>query len=107
MRKAILILLAVAFALVSMSEVKAQGKKKGKEPQLAICKRGKLIFEDDFSGKELEWAVSFGDWRIEKKALVTKSKGNAQINPGISRPFIGVPNAVFEYRAISPLKGNM
>ena len=65
--------LSLALVLVISLEAKAQGKaKKGKEPELAISKRGKLIFEDDFSGDDLQWKADRGDWKIVKKTLVIK-----------------------------------
>ncbi|MEW6356145.1 MAG: hypothetical protein AB1696_07475 [Planctomycetota bacterium] len=100
--------LSVALLLSASMIAEAQSKKKGKEPELAICKRGNLIFEDDFSGKEVEWNVTGGEWKIEKNSLVTRSKGTVANKdyPSICRPFAEVPNVVFEFRVLLPMKGS-
>ncbi|MEW6358678.1 MAG: hypothetical protein AB1696_20250, partial [Planctomycetota bacterium] len=129
--------LSVAIVLSVSTTAEAQSKKKGKEPELAISKRGNLIFgarcpnvvagfslrdsgshgqtaqakacgyrsflpvrdlgnrpfEDDFSGKELEWSVLSGEWKIEKKALMTRFKSTSSEDcPRIFRPFVGTQN---------------
>ncbi|MEW6358090.1 MAG: hypothetical protein AB1696_17275 [Planctomycetota bacterium] len=97
--------LSAAVALSVSMNAEAQSKKKGKEPELAICKRGNLIFEDDFSGKDLEWSVLSGEWKIEKKALMTRFKSTSSEDcPRIFRPFVGTQNVTFEFRTILPAK---
>ncbi|MFZ5501397.1 MAG: hypothetical protein ACOY58_05750 [Candidatus Micrarchaeota archaeon] len=97
--------LSVAVVLSVSMNAEAQRKKKDKEPELAICKRGKLIFEDDFSGKELDWIPSRdgkqrGEWKIVRKTLMTESGGPDYLH--IYRPFGRVCDAVFDLRVLAP-----
>ncbi|MEW6358051.1 MAG: hypothetical protein AB1696_17080 [Planctomycetota bacterium] len=73
MRKAFAVFLCVAFGFAGVSDVKAQSKKKGKEIPTQICERGKLIFEDDFSGKEILWLFNDASpWKLAGGKLVSK-----------------------------------
>ncbi|MEW6357291.1 MAG: hypothetical protein AB1696_13255 [Planctomycetota bacterium] len=65
--------LCITFALITPYDAQAQSKKKAKEPELAISKRGNLIFEDDFSEKELKWRLlqETCSWKITKGKLVS------------------------------------
>ncbi|MEW6357922.1 MAG: hypothetical protein AB1696_16430 [Planctomycetota bacterium] len=81
-------------------DANAQSKKKGKEPELAISKRGNLIFEDDFSGKELEWVQTDGEWRIFRDALVPKLAKEGVKYAGTEHPFDKTANIVIQLRAL-------
>jgi len=96
-------ILACLFLLVGLpGEIAARKKKKSKQKPL-FCRRGRLIFEDDFSGKELDWTFNAQhcEWKIVKGALVTRSVGGkAQLS--VERAFPAVDNAVFELRIFLP-----
>ena len=86
--------------MVAATDVAA--KKKRKEIPTQICKRGKLIFEDDFSKKEMNWTFdeSTCSWKVQKGALVTNSVKQARI----SRKFNPIRNFVWEARFVLPPK---
>ncbi|MEW6360183.1 MAG: hypothetical protein AB1696_27865 [Planctomycetota bacterium] len=71
--------------------------------ETVLCKRGKLILEDDFSGKNLLWTFDPDKchWAIAEKALVTESTGD-KVALSIERPITPVANAVFEMRVFLP-----
>ncbi|MEW6355615.1 MAG: hypothetical protein AB1696_04760 [Planctomycetota bacterium] len=98
----------VTLALTASYDAQAQSKKKGKEPELAISKRGKLIFEDDFSGKELLWNFDANrcKWEIVKKAALTKSKGTSG-DTKIERAYTQTSDVIFEFKTLLPLSGDL
>ena len=102
MKRAIILYLALAFLATDRVEAR---KKKGLEPK--ISKRGELLFEDDFSEKELLWTFDSkaGEWRIVRKALVTKSirgQGEGYTYSTIQRQFTPTENVMVEMKAILP-----
>ncbi|MEW6356521.1 MAG: hypothetical protein AB1696_09355 [Planctomycetota bacterium] len=97
--------LSVAMVLSASMIAEAQSKKKGKEPELAISKRGKLIFEDDFSGKDFLW--SFDEtkcqWKTIKGSLATKSSGvGAQLQ--VRTAFPSVKEFILEFKIWLPMQ---
>lgn len=101
MRGVVAVVLGVWLA-ISLAE--AAGKK-DKEIPAQICKRGKLIFEDDFSGKELLWNFDSNkcEWKIVKGALATKSTGQ-KVAISVRRDFMPVQDAVAELRILMPIE---
>ncbi|MEW6357846.1 MAG: hypothetical protein AB1696_16045 [Planctomycetota bacterium] len=95
--------LSVAMILSASMIAEAQRKKKDKEPDLAICKRGNLIFEDDFSKKELKW--SFDQlkckWEIVKGSMATKSFGQPA-DVQVMVPISPVKDFVFDCKVWVP-----
>lgn len=93
----------VTLAFMNSYDAEARGKKKGKEPELAISKRGKLIFEDDFSGKDLEWNFEAGgEWKVVKGRLVRELNNPAGAGSAF-RSFPPVEDAIFEIKVYMPL----
>ncbi|MEW6360472.1 MAG: hypothetical protein AB1696_29345 [Planctomycetota bacterium] len=94
--------MCVTIALLATYDSAAQGKKKGKEPELAISKRGNLIFEDDFEGKELEWKFDAGgEWKIVKKSLTRELDHPSNLGCAF-RTFPPVKDAIFELKVHMP-----
>jgi hypothetical protein len=88
------------------SDACAQTRKREALP--GIAKRGKLLFEDDFSEKDLLWTFdpSAGEWAIAKKTLVTKSirgPGKGIQWSGVERKFTPTENVMVELRAFLPV----
>jgi hypothetical protein len=78
-----------------------------KETLPGIANRGKVLFEDDFSEKDLLWAFdpSAGEWTIVKKTLVTKSirgPGEGFTWSGVERKFTPTENVRVELKALLP-----
>ena len=95
-------MLCLVLAVLIASPAHARGKKKGMEPK--ICKRGKLIFEDDFSGRELLWTINHPDscqWKVVKRALVTESVGSGA-KMSITRAFAPAKDIIIELRMLIP-----
>ena len=76
-----------------------------KDIEPVISKRGKLIFEDDFSGEELEWVVEKGEWKIVNEALATESIGNAAAPIVVKRAFTSVKSVIVQLRVYVPTVG--
>ncbi|MEW6358456.1 MAG: hypothetical protein AB1696_19135 [Planctomycetota bacterium] len=108
--KRVMTVLGLSVAMVLSASIKtgAQSKKKGKGPELAICKRGKLIFEDDFSGKDLMWTYKPDkcDWKVMKGMLATKSTGE-HFEIGIQQSLAPLSDAVSEFRLFLPTPGGV
>ncbi|MEW6360427.1 MAG: hypothetical protein AB1696_29120 [Planctomycetota bacterium] len=103
-----LVALSVALVLSASMIAEAQSKKKGKEPELAICKRGKLIFEDDFSEKDILWKFDEKecDYRIIKEALATKSKcGGSKTT--LMREITPMLDVIIEIKAFLPTNAHI
>lgn len=99
-------LVGVAIAWCMCSEICAQSRKRRDTPP-GIAERGKLLFEDDFSEKELLWTfdAEAGEWGIAKKALVTRSirgEGQGYTWSSIGRHFTPTDNVILEMRALVP-----
>ena len=102
MNRALLVLFVCSLLTLTLSD-HADARKKHKKGEPVICKKGKLIFEDDFWGKELEWQVINGEWGISKKALVTESVGGGGECPSVRRMFTPSENVIVELRLRVPL----
>ncbi|MEW6359935.1 MAG: hypothetical protein AB1696_26595 [Planctomycetota bacterium] len=99
-------LVSAAVMWTTCSAACAQTRKK-KEAPPGIAERGKLLFEDDFSEKELLWTFdpSAGEWGIVKKTLLTKSirgAGKGYKWSSISRQFTPSENVILEMKALLP-----
>jgi len=96
------ILLFVWLFLTAACETEARGRKR-KGQKTVLCRRGKVVLEDDFSGKKLLWTFDPNEchWEIVKKALATESTGD-KVALSIERPIRPVENAVIEMRFLLP-----
>ncbi|MEW6358729.1 MAG: hypothetical protein AB1696_20505 [Planctomycetota bacterium] len=102
-RKICCVCVCVTLALTASYDAAAQSKKKGKEPELAISKRGNLIFEDDFAGKELGWVTKDGNWALAKKTLTENSTASGVLSA--TRVFSPTVDVVAAFRLCLPSKG--
>ncbi|MEW6359336.1 MAG: hypothetical protein AB1696_23575 [Planctomycetota bacterium] len=110
MKRVITVLgLSVALVLSASMTAEAQSKKKGKEPELAISKRGNLLMEDDFSEKDLLWQFNKKEceYRIIKGSLATKSECARDSRSALTRQFTPADNVVVELRAILPTSASI
>ncbi|MEW6358268.1 MAG: hypothetical protein AB1696_18180 [Planctomycetota bacterium] len=97
--------LSVIVALSASIIAEAQSKKKGKEPELSISKRGNLLLEDDFSDKELLWTFDSNrcNWKVVNKTLATKSTG-ASDKVYVSRSFQPTEDIIVEMKMFLPIQ---
>ena len=104
MKRTMCFILCLSLTLLVSHDTHARKKRKKGEP--VICKKGKLIFEDDFSEQELLWAPQNGEWQIIKKTLATKSAKPKTGMIWVLREFSPTPNVVFQLRAFAPRTSN-
>ena len=100
--------LMLCLALSFLIARPVHARKKHKKGELAISKRGKLVFEDDFSSKELLWSFDRNrcEWKLTKKALLTRSGGTSS-DTTVHRPYAPLRDVVLEFRALLPMQGDV
>src|SRR5689334_15172216 len=92
MRHAMVFILVPGLFCSAAAQDKKDSKKKPPEPKTWMCKKGELMFEENFEGSQLskEWSSGKGDYKVEGDALkvaeVAADKHNAYKSRKVTDP---------------------